>query len=128
MLGPGFTASLGANAGGPKIYLPSREARKGGFSHIYREAISRSLGHGRKPARSRSDFPRRPAKSIPEREAYLDHACGYDQELRQRAEEFLSAQADIGSFLENGYPNLGVATNELASELVGTLIGPYKLL
>jgi WD40 repeat protein len=35
-----------------------------------------------------------------ERPAYLDGACGDDAELRQRVEQFLGAQDDIGSFLE----------------------------
>src|SRR5262245_61061296 len=35
-----------------------------------------------------------------ERPAYLDEACGGDAELRQRVEQYLSAQENIGSFLE----------------------------
>ena len=39
-------------------------------------------------------------KAAPDRAAYLDQVCGDDAEVRQRVEQFLSAQAEIGSFLE----------------------------
>jgi serine/threonine protein kinase/tetratricopeptide (TPR) repeat protein len=64
-----------------------------------------------------------------ERAAYLDKACASDAELRQRVEQFLGAQAEIGSFLEVAAPPV-VATVDatLVAERPGTVIGPYKLL
>lgn len=76
-----------------------------------------------------------------DRPAYLDEVCG-DTELRQRVEQFLCAQAELGSFLESPAPGLpslpggnrpkmrGVATvDELpVGERPGAFIGPYKLL
>ena len=39
-------------------------------------------------------------KAAADRPAYLDQVCGDDPDVRQRVEQFLSAQAEIGSFLE----------------------------
>src|SRR5262249_61070873 len=47
-----------------------------------------------------------------ERAAYLDLACGDDPALRGRVEQFLAAQAGIGSFLESPAPDL-TATRDL---------------
>src|SRR5262249_13376283 len=63
-----------------------------------------------------------------ERAAYLDQACGDDPVLRQRAEQFLSAQAEIGSFLESGVVPPVATIDEAITERPGTLIGPYKLM
>src|SRR5262245_49547643 len=63
------------------------------------------------------------------RTAYLDEVCGDNRELRRRVEQFLSAQADIGSFLDA--PVVArVATLEEPSlrEGPGAVIGPYKLM
>ena len=62
-----------------------------------------------------------------ERAAYLDEVCGACPEVRQRVEHFLSAQAEIGSFLEVPAPGLLATIASPASEHVGTVIGPYTL-
>jgi len=61
--------------------------------------------------------------------AYLDVACGDDPALRGRVEQFLAAQAGIGSFLESPAPELDV-TRDLpgANACPDTVIGPYKLI
>jgi tetratricopeptide (TPR) repeat protein/serine/threonine protein kinase len=63
------------------------------------------------------------------RGAWLDKACGDDAQLRQRVEQFLAAQADIGSFLESpaAAPLLATVDDPLP-ERPGTVIGPYKLM
>ena len=63
-----------------------------------------------------------------ERAAYLDQVCADDPSLRHRAEQFLSAQAEIGNFLESGALHLVAAVDEPITERPGTVIGPYKLL
>jgi serine/threonine protein kinase/tetratricopeptide (TPR) repeat protein len=62
-----------------------------------------------------------------ERDAYLDHACGSDEELRRQVNLLLKAHHEAGS--------VGGATDEedetrayQATESAGTVIGPYKLL
>src|SRR5262245_42637534 len=63
------------------------------------------------------------------RAGYLDEVCGGDAELRQRVEQFLAAQADIGSFLESPAATpLIVTVDEPIGERPGTVVGPYKLL
>jgi serine/threonine protein kinase len=59
-----------------------------------------------------------------EREAYLQEACGDDQELHRRVSALLQAQAEIGSFHEA--PSLTV--DQPITEAPGTVIGPYKLI
>ena len=49
-----------------------------------------------------------------ERTAYLDEVCGEDRELRHRVEQLLSAQAEIGSFLET--PVVQRVAEELAGQ------------
>jgi serine/threonine protein kinase/tetratricopeptide (TPR) repeat protein len=63
-----------------------------------------------------------------ERGAYLDQVCGADALLRQRAEQFLSAQGEIGSFLESGAVPLEATIDEPITERAGTSIGAYKLM
>jgi WD40 repeat protein/serine/threonine protein kinase len=64
-----------------------------------------------------------------ERAAFLDQVCGDDLVLRERAEQFLSAQAEIGSFLESGASHLMAAAEEQPStDRPGTVIGAYKLM
>jgi serine/threonine protein kinase len=78
-----------------------------------------------------------------ERAAYLDSACGTDTELRKRVERLLTAQSKVGSFLEApaaGLPSppsargvggegVGATVDEPPiTEVVGTRLGPYKLL
>lgn len=68
-------------------------------------------------------------KPAGDRAAYLDAVCGRDAELRRRVEQFLSAQAEIGSFLEAPAPALAATVDEPPRrEGPGTAIGPYKLL
>src|SRR5215475_2019845 len=59
-----------------------------------------------------------------EREAYLQEACGGDEDLHRRVSALLQAQAEIGSFHET--PALTVDQPSTASS--GTVIGPYKFL
>jgi serine/threonine protein kinase len=64
-----------------------------------------------------------------ERAAYLDQACANFPEIRREVESLLEAHSDAGSFLQS--PAAGPATTVLSSarnDLVGTQIGPYKLL
>jgi serine/threonine protein kinase/WD40 repeat protein len=70
------------------------------------------------------------ARKMPpeQRRAYLDEVCGRDAELRQRVDRFLTAQVDIGSFLEAPASALGVTVDRPLHERPGTVIGPYKLL
>jgi WD40 repeat protein/serine/threonine protein kinase len=63
-------------------------------------------------------------KEPEDRAAYLDEVCGDDAELRQRVEQFLSAQVELGSFLEP----LVATVDEPVTESPGTVIGAYKLL
>ena len=69
------------------------------------------------------------AKDPKDRAAYLDAACGDDAALRQRVEQLIEAQAEIGSFLEApaaGRPSPTI--DQPVTERPGTVIGPYKLL
>jgi serine/threonine-protein kinase len=60
--------------------------------------------------------------------AFLDRACGGDQELRAEVEKLLRAQDKIGSFHEH-HRELAVATiDQPKIEAPGPVIGPYKLL
>jgi len=71
-----------------------------------------------------------------ERAAFIEAACGSDSALRQRVEELLHEQEDVGSFLET--PVLGNAARPNGSggtvliggvtEQAGDRIGRYKLL
>ena len=59
--------------------------------------------------------------------AYLDGACGQDQELRRHVEMLLDVHSNGGSLLEKG-AIAAPPTIDQPRELPGTLIGPYKLL
>src|SRR5260370_42399648 len=65
-----------------------------------------------------------------ERSAYLECACGADQQLRQRVERLLKAHDHAGDFLEHPPPEAVVEANSRASvgEKPGDRIGRYKLL
>jgi WD40 repeat protein/serine/threonine protein kinase len=64
-----------------------------------------------------------------ERDAYLDHACAEDIELRRRVEQLLQASAKAESFLESPALHLVTPVDEHpVSESLGTIIGLYKLL
>jgi len=62
-----------------------------------------------------------------ERAGYLDQVCRGDPVLRRRAEQFLSAQGEIGSFLDSGIAHVPVTIDDPITERPGTVIGPYKL-
>src|SRR5262249_35092073 len=63
-----------------------------------------------------------------DRTAYLDEGCADDPALRQRSEQFLSAQAETGSFLEGPVVPLLTANAHPVPEGAGTVIGPYRLM
>ncbi len=100
--------------------FPPPEPRTGMPPHttesIFHEALQRSQG--------------------PERDAYLDGACGNDAKLRDRVDALLRASDEAGDFLEPtmASPNAGVSQSGSGLqtldgiERAGTMIGPYKLL
>jgi eukaryotic-like serine/threonine-protein kinase len=69
-----------------------------------------------------------------ERAAYLDQACAGDTALRQRVQDLLEAQPQLGSFMEDPLDRVDCGSHEtlrvaLATEEgPGTRIGRYKLL
>jgi len=69
-----------------------------------------------------------------ERAAYLDEACGGDPALRQRIEDLLKAQPQLGTFMEDppdgiaGESKEGLWLGLVPEEGPGTRIGRYKLL
>jgi hypothetical protein len=64
-----------------------------------------------------------------ERAAYLDAACGQDQELRAEVEELLEHDAVAGSFLNHpAGPVLQASAHEPLPERAGSIIGPYRLM
>lgn len=60
----------------------------------------------------------------PEREAYLEQACGMDADLRGRVDALLLAHQAAASFLEEPL----VKPGESLGAGPGDRIGPYKLL
>jgi hypothetical protein len=73
------------------------------------------------------------AKPTPqERAAYLDEACAGDDEMRQRVETLLRADAAAGSFLRELISEDDILTDVRAAPPLadgpGTRIGHYKLL
>ncbi|HJZ89269.1 MAG TPA: hypothetical protein VKE40_00255 [Gemmataceae bacterium] len=63
-----------------------------------------------------------------ERIAYLDRECAGDTGLRDRAAELLRAHEESGAFM-NHPAGAGTVTGPvLAAELVGSRVGPFKLL
>jgi len=68
--------------------------------------------------------------SAGERSAYLERACGADEQLRRRVERLLKAHDHVGDFLEQPPPEAVVESKPgaFASENVGDRIGRYKLL
>src|SRR5262245_25943866 len=61
-----------------------------------------------------------------ERIAFLEQACGTDQDLRQRVAALLDAHGQANSMLDF---EVGTAvTIDRGVESAGTFIGPYKLL
>jgi len=68
-------------------------------------------------------------ESPAERKAYLDRACGGNQELRAAVESLLQAHDQAGDFLETPAFGQGVSPDAtLPTEGPGTIIGRYKLL
>jgi serine/threonine protein kinase/tetratricopeptide (TPR) repeat protein len=63
----------------------------------------------------------------PERQAFLDEACGGDAALRSRVEILLEGDAQTLGILELG-PGAAAAPHGPAGERPGDLVGPYKLL
>ena len=63
-----------------------------------------------------------------DRSAYLDKACGGDQELRHLVERLLRAQPKAAAFLEQPFAEPTATTDTPIGEAPGTVIGPYKLL
>src|SRR5262245_46752954 len=67
-----------------------------------------------------------------DRKAYLDAACGSDAQLRERIDALMLAHDQARVFLEppsrDSDAEVSGVTRGEASELPGTLIGPYKLL
>ncbi len=59
--------------------------------------------------------------------AYLDEACGPDDELRARVGNLLQAHEEHGSFLQAASDGM-LTTDGPAPDRPGTVIGPYKLL
>jgi len=64
--------------------------------------------------------------SASERSAYLERACGSDEELRRRVERLLKAHDQVGHFLEQPAPN--AVPEASVGEKPGGRIGRYKLL
>src|SRR5262245_62108306 len=64
------------------------------------------------------------------RAAYLDDACGGNDELRREIEDLLLHDQDARSFLQApaAAALCATVTERAAADLPGTLIGPYKLL
>ena len=60
--------------------------------------------------------------TVPEREAYLDGACGADAGLRNQVETLLHAHLEAKDFLQGNSPN------DARAEGAGTVIDRYKLL
>src|SRR5262249_896997 len=63
-----------------------------------------------------------------ERAAFLDQACGENDELRRSVELLLRAHEKAGGFLADSPRTAGATVDFSITELPGTVIGPYKLL
>jgi WD40 repeat protein/serine/threonine protein kinase len=63
-----------------------------------------------------------------ERSAYLNEACAGDDELRRRVERMLTAQPQLGRFLDQNAAGMVLTNDQPVTERPGTQIGPYKLL
>ncbi|HUQ72674.1 MAG TPA: serine/threonine-protein kinase [Planctomycetaceae bacterium] len=62
------------------------------------------------------------------RQILLDEACGTNAALRRRVEELLRVYDKVGSFLQEPVADVAAAISQPSACLLGTLIGPYKLL
>ncbi len=63
-----------------------------------------------------------------ERAAYLERACGDDRPLRERVERKLTAEHKADQFLANNPLQLDDPPHPIRAEVVGSMIGRYKLL
>src|SRR5262249_49635639 len=63
-----------------------------------------------------------------QRSAYLDLACGNQEELRRRVEALLRRYAEAEGPLDRPVLSPVAPRNEPSAERPGTLIGPYKLM
>jgi serine/threonine protein kinase len=63
-------------------------------------------------------------RSREERAAYLDAACGDDDELRRRVQSLIDAHDRAEGFLERGTAELSVASEPIVS---GAFVGPYRI-
>src|SRR5262245_60518940 len=62
-------------------------------------------------------------------DAYVQEACGQDEDLRQRVDALLARHAQAGSFLESPAPSpVATVGAPPVSERPGVVIGPYTLL
>src|ERR1051325_5615345 len=83
------------------------------------------------PDRSEAIFHGALQLSAEQRADYIKHACGGDEELRQRVENLLKANDDVGTFLEEpaaNPKNKTIALEIPLTEKAGDRIGRYKLL
>jgi eukaryotic-like serine/threonine-protein kinase len=62
-----------------------------------------------------------------ERAAFVELACGNDQQLMRQVERLLEAHFHGGSILDAPAPGLGATVDQPGCEAAGALIGPYKL-
>jgi serine/threonine protein kinase/WD40 repeat protein len=63
-----------------------------------------------------------------ERAAYLDQACGGNDELRRSVELLLRANDKAGGFLADSPAPAGATVDQPVTESPGTVVGPYKLI
>src|SRR3954469_26018502 len=63
-----------------------------------------------------------------ERAAFLDRACGGNDELRRSVELLLRAHDKAGGFLADSPAPVGLTVDRPIIETPGMAIGPYKLL
>src|SRR5262245_27834344 len=63
-----------------------------------------------------------------ERAAFLDHACGGNDDLRRSVELLLKAHVKAGEFLAQAPVAAAATVDQPVSEVSGTAIGPYKLI
>ena len=62
------------------------------------------------------------------RAAFLDEACGGDEQLRSRVEALINSHENAGSFLHEPAAPASPTIDQPPHERPGTHIGPYKLL
>ena len=67
------------------------------------------------------------ADSAP-RDRFLEEACGGHPELRARIDALIRNAGEASGYLESPPDNLQATLDELITERIGSLIGPYKLL